>query len=275
MSTMDRSLSLNTGRSRTWGALCVGFWMSFRRTMRNPGALLFAVFFHTMVTLALSAVWRSSVAAAGGSVNGYNAGAITWYVVFVEIATVTSTSRLIADVIDDIGTGRVQMEMLRPATVVLHRIAIALGAVMAKVAVCTVSGAALGLLLGGQPPHIGAALIAVLSAALAVVCMVCFQHAVGSIGFWFRRVGTIWFIYAKLVFVLGGTLIPLEMLPDRLAFVAKLLPFHAMAYAPGRFAAGHLDWWLLGSQIFWIAIGAGCAVWVFSIGERRVVAGRS
>jgi ABC-2 type transport system permease protein len=272
---MNSPLALVTTRNRTWLALWVGFAMSLRRTLREPSALLYAVFFHTLVTLALSAVWRSSVNASGGSLRGYTINTITWYVLAVEIATVTPTNRLIADVIDDIGAGRVQLEMLRPATVVLHRIAIALGAVIAKVGACVVSGAVLGLLLGGRPPRLDATLVAVLSVVLAVTCTVCFQHAVGAIGFWFRRVGTIWFIYGKLVFILGGTLIPLELLPNRVALVAKLLPFHAMAYAPGRFAAGYLDWWLLASQIVWIGLGIASAIWAFSVGEQRVVEGRS
>jgi hypothetical protein len=43
-----------------------------------------------------------------------------------------------------------------------------------------------------------------------------------------------------------------------------------MAYVPGRIASGHLDWWLIGSQVGWLAISLVLAIGVFSFGERRL-----
>ena len=58
--------------------------------------------------------------------------------------------------------------------------------------------------------------------------------ALAASAFWLRNAGSAWFLYQKLVFVLGGMLIPLEVFPSGLETVCRYLPFQAMAYAPAR-----------------------------------------
>jgi hypothetical protein len=41
------------------------------------------------------------------------------------------------------------------------------------------------------------------------------------------------------VFLPGGMLIPLELLPRPLELISFALPFATMAYVPGRIASGH------------------------------------
>jgi ABC-type uncharacterized transport system permease subunit len=67
-------------------------------------------------------------------------------------------------------------------------------------------------------------------------------------------------------------LIPLELLPDALQRVSWLLPFLAMAYAPARLAAGHLEPSLLAIQLGWLLAVSLIAARVFAAGERRLTA---
>ena len=92
--------------------------------------------------------------------------------------------------------------------------------------------------------------------------------------FWVRDAGAIWFLYMKAVFILGGMIIPLELLPDGLQSFAMLLPFRAMAYAPARLASGHWEPALLVEQVVWIGLLAAVATAVFAAGERRLAGGR-
>ncbi len=75
----------------------------------------------------------------------------------------------------------------------------------------------------------------------------------------------------KAVFILGGMIIPLELLPDGLQRFAMFLPFRAMAYAPARLAAGFWEPALLAraarSGSVSLAVGASLA---FRAGERRL-----
>jgi len=96
------------------------------------------------------------------------------------------------------------------------------------------------------------------------------QHAVAGISFWLRDTRAAWFLYQKLVFILGGMLLPLEVLPDVLRHVASALPFAAMAYVPARTAAGHVAPGLLLVQAGWLVVFVVAALAVFGAGERRL-----
>jgi ABC-2 type transport system permease protein len=93
---------------------------------------------------------------------------------------------------------------------------------------------------------------------------------VAAVAFWIRDAGSIWFLYMKAVFILGGMIIPLELLPDGLQRAAMLLPFQAMAYAPARLAAGFWEPALLLGQLVWIGALALAAAAAFRAGERRL-----
>jgi ABC-2 type transport system permease protein len=103
-----------------------------------------------------------------------------------------------------------------------------------------------------------------------VACNILAQHAFAAAAFWIRDAGSTWFLYQKLVFVLGGMLIPLEALPGWLQASAAALPFRAMSYAPARLAAGHVEPVLLLEQLGWLAVLLVAAVAVFGAGERRL-----
>ena len=79
-----------------------------------------------------------------------------------------------------------------------------------------------------------------------------------------------WFLYQKLVFLVGGMLLPLEFLPRALADVARVLPFAAMAYAPARLRPGTSSRGCSAVQAGWLVVLLGCATAVFTAGERRL-----
>ncbi|HZI35966.1 MAG TPA: ABC-2 family transporter protein, partial [Gaiellales bacterium] len=95
-------------------------------------------------------------------------------------------------------------------------------------------------------------------------------HAFGGVAFWLLDAKASWFFFQKLVFLPGGMLIPLELLPRPLELISFALPFATMAYVPGRIAAGHPDPLLLLWQLGWLAVLLGMAGAVFAAGERRL-----
>jgi ABC-2 type transport system permease protein len=92
----------------------------------------------------------------------------------------------------------------------------------------------------------------------------------GGIAFWLLDARATWFLWSKLVFLLGGLLIPLELLPDGIGTVAKVLPWASMTWVPGRLASGDLDPLLIGLQLVWLVIATALAFGVFARGERRL-----
>jgi ABC-2 type transport system permease protein len=203
-------------------------------------------------------------------VAGYSGAALTWYIAASEAATIPLNTRLIAMVGDDIDAGVISVELLRPASVVLVRIASEFGRTLPHLGLCIAMGAGLSWLTVGAPPHAGAAALAVVSLVLAIGCNVVAQHAFAGVSFWIRDARSTWFVYQKFVFVVGGMLLPLEVLPSSMATVAKFLPFMAMAYAPARLASGHFEPWLLLVQAGWMVVLCGAAARVFRAGEQRL-----
>ncbi|MGI8809830.1 MAG: ABC-2 family transporter protein [Acidimicrobiales bacterium] len=226
--------------------------------------------FYLLVVAVLAGLWRAAVGANGGDVAGYGLVAITWYVVTTEAATVALTPRMISDIGRDIGSGAIAVELLWPAPVLGVRLAAELGRALPRLAACAATGAALALVTAGAPPRVAALALAVPSLVLAVACNIVLQHAFAAMAFWIRDAGSAWFLYQKLVFILGGMLIPLEALPGWLEGTTRVLPFWTMAYAPGRLASGHVEPGLLLGQAAWLAVLLWGASALFRAGERRL-----
>lgn len=243
---------------------------SAQRVVAERGGLAVALAFYVVVVAVLAGLWRVAADANGGAIAGYTAIALTWYIATSEAATVSLNIRMIDDIGRDIGSGAVAVELLRPASVLGLRVATEVGRALPRLAACAAVGALLATITAGAPPRPLALALAVPSLVLAVACNIVAQHAFAASAFWLRNAGSAWFLYQKLVFILGGMLIPLEALPGWLQTTALVLPFRAMAYAPARLASGHVEPVLLLEQVAWLLVLFVGAAAVFSAGERRL-----
>ncbi len=240
------------------------------RVVAERGGMGVTLVFYVLVVVVLASLWRVAVGANGGNVAGYGAAAITWYVVTTEATVIALNNRLIADTGRDIGSGAVAVELLRPASVLGVRVFSELGRCLPRLVACAVVGGVLALVTAGAPPRPATLALAAPSLVLAVACNIVAQHAFAATAFWLRDAGSAWFLYQKLIFILGGMLIPLEALPGWLERTASLLPFRAMSYAPARLASGHLEPVLLVQQVGWLVVLVGLAGAAFRAGERRL-----
>lgn len=244
--------------------------LSAQRVATDRGALAVTAGFHLLVAGVLAALWRAAAAAQQGSVAGYDARALTWYVIASEAAIVALNIRLIEEIGDDIGSGAVAVEMLRPVGTLELRLATQLGQALPRLAACLVSGTLLGLVAVGPPPSPAGAALAVPALVLAIACNLAAQHAFAALAFWVRDAKSTWYLYQKLVFIAGGMLIPLEALPEWLQAVVEWLPFVAMAYVPARLLSGAVEPHLLAVQLAWLVVLTALAAAAFRAGERRL-----
>lgn len=251
-------------------SISVTVWTSAQRSMVQRAGLAMNATFYAIVVVVLAGLWRAAAQSNSGTIAGYSAAAITWYIATSEAATVSLNSRLIADIGADVVSGAVVVELLRPVSVVRQRVLAEVGRVLPRLYICALTGMALCLVVVGYPLNLGAAVLVVPSLALAVCCNIVAQHAFASISFWLRESGATWFLYQKLVFMLGGVLIPLEVLPGWLRTAAMATPFPSMGYVPARLAAGHFQPKLLLMQMGWLLALSSVAALVFNRGEHRL-----
>jgi ABC-2 type transport system permease protein len=241
-----------------------------RRASRQPGELTVRMAFYCAILVVFAGLWGAATRANGGSIAGYDHRSLLWYVAAAEGAVIATKPRMIEDIGWDISSGAIVTEMLRPVSVVGLRLAAELGEGLVRLACAWVVGMTVVWLYVGPPPSAEALALAAPASVLALACNLAAQHAFAGAAFWLRDARSTWFLYQKLVFLLGGMLLPLEFLPAALADIARVLPFSAMAYAPARLASGHVEPWLLAVQAGWLAVLLGSAVAVFAAGERRL-----
>jgi ABC-2 type transport system permease protein len=251
-------------------AYVVAFRAAAARARRDPGLLAVRVGFYLVILTVFAGLWRATTAAAGGEVTGYDFREVLWYLMATEAAVVSLEPRLIEEIGTDIGSGAVTVEMLRPTSVVGLRLATVFGEAVTRLLVTVVVGGAFVWLVAGPPPSAVGLALAFPSLLIAVAANLALQHAFAATAFWLLDAKAAWFLYQKLVFLLGGMLLPLQVFPEGLQRVAFALPFWPMAYAPGRLASGHVEPWLLLGQAAWTFALTGLAMWCFSLGERRL-----
>jgi ABC-2 type transport system permease protein len=225
---------------------------------------------YLVVLVVLAALWRAAIGE-HGAIAGYDFPAMLWYLTIAEAAVISIDPRLIEQVGSAIGDGSVSVEMLRPVSVVGFRVASSLGESAARFAAVLVAGSAFAWSQVGPPPDLGAFALAVPSALMALTANLAAQHTFAAMAFWVNDAKAAWFLYQKLVFLLGGMLLPLELLPSGVETAARFMPFWPMSYAPGRLASGHLDPLLLVGQAVWLVVLLGIAAYVFGVGQRRLV----
>ncbi len=237
----------------------------------SPPSLLVLGSFYLLIVAVLAGLWATAADAAGGEIVGYSAAALVWYIATSEAAVNAIPIRMIEQIGDDIGSERISAELLRPVPPMWVRTVMHIAGCTVRLGVCVVGGALLALATAGPPPRAASLVLVIPSLLLAVAVNVVVQFAFAAAAFWVRDAKGTWFLYQKLVFVLGGMLLPLEVLPDPLETVARFSPFMAMAYAPARLAAGHVEPWLLAVQLCWLAVAVVVAHRVFRAGERHLV----
>jgi ABC-2 type transport system permease protein len=230
---------------------------------------------YLLVTTALSSLWATAGRVNGGSVAGYATTALVWYVATTEVTTITVPQRLIEQLGLDIVSGRIEAELLRPAPSLWVRLATELGAIVPRLALCAPLGLAFAVVVGGRPPDAVALALAAPAMVLGTAVNLLAQHLFAAGAFWLRETRSAWFLYQKLLFTLGGLLLPLEVLPSGIGRAARLTPFAAMAYVPARLASGHREPAWLAVQIGWLAVLALAANWAFAAGERHLLDGGS
>jgi ABC-2 type transport system permease protein len=254
--------------TRSWPFVALA--TASQRTLRTPSTIVVTIALYVVVAGTMTALWRVAANGNGGAIGGYTAAQLTWYLATSEAVTVCLNSRMIERIGDEIADGSVAVEMLRPASMLGMRLCTELGACLPRLGACALAGFVLATITTDSGPSATALLLTVPALLLAVACNLVGQHAVAAAAFWLRDAHSTWFLYQKLVFILGGMLIPLELLPSALRTVCFVLPFAAMAYVPARLASGHVEPWLLALQLGWLAVLAIGAIAAFRAGQRRL-----
>lgn len=112
-----------------------------------------------------------------------------------------------------------------------------------------------------------------LSLILAVIIFNNLHLIIGLLEVWGAHSRPGFLIMQKLLFLLGGLLIPLDIYPVWLQKIAWATPFPAILYGPASFVFGKSSGdtlMLLGIQLFWICATLGIALVLFTAARNKI-----
>ncbi len=191
--------------------------------------------FLAVVLYILLCLWKMTYAHSGVKVMaGLTLSQMLWYITATE-AIILSGSPISSIIDEEVRTGSLALQLVRPVSYPLYKLSLYLGERAVKLLANFAIGALLCFLLVKELPITPSGVLALLLALpLAITLDFLGNFLVGLGAFWLESTSGIWFIYTKLAMILGGMLLPLDLLPAPFNNIAKASPFAGMLYAPAR-----------------------------------------
>jgi ABC-2 type transport system permease protein len=196
-----------------------------------------------------------------------------WYLVLTE-SIILSRPRKVLEISDEVKSGAIAYALGRPYSYVLFHYFRFLGETAARLPINLIVGGAIASVMVGP---IRASLVSLPAVALAVVGAISIDFflsmAIGLLAFWVEDTTAFFWIYEKMLFTIGGMLVPLEICPPLLQQVSRALPFNLVVYGPARLLVdfgGSAFAGLMLRQLGWGAAMLLLAHLVFRLGAKRV-----
>lgn len=228
--------------------------------------------FFGIILFTFSGLWQC-VLGTNGTLLNFTRQQLIWYLTITEAITLSST-KLASEIEQDVKSGQIAYLLAKPLNYLLYQATYYAGEVIICILLNLLSGGLIALLLVGAPPttlpSLAQTLILIL---LGVTVQFCLRAAIALLSFFVEECRPFYWIYSKLIFTLGGLFIPIDLYPDSLRRLAKMLPFQTITYGPARmFISG--DWHtfarLAGTALLWCILLACLLRYEFSQGVKQI-----
>ncbi len=234
-----------------------------RRALAERGVIVGRAIFLGVILFVFSRIW--GLLGARGALAHAQEGDLVWYLGVTEWCVLSLPPVFLA-IEADVRSGDIACRLVRPISYVGAQLADALGETALRMAVLAPAAALFAFAIAGGAPSDprGLALalpLGVLASVLAAASLV----AIGLSAFWVVDTSPVFWIWQKLLFVLGGLLLPLDLYPDWLRAAARLSPFPAMVFGPGRHALGFAPAeaaWTALELVAWLGVAGLLLVWL-------------
>lgn len=196
-----------------------------------------------------------------------------WYLTFTETIELSKV-RVYVQVQEEVKDGTIAYDLGRPYSYPVFIVARALGeSIVRALPILAMGFAAAMLFVGPLPGYLRALPFGLVLMTGGLVLNTLWMLLFGLLAFWTEEVSPFYWIYQKLVFILGGMFFPIDFFPEWLAEVSKALPFAYSAYWPGYVMVDFgMDAFIRGlaGQLIYIAVMAAIVTAVYSIAIRRI-----
>lgn len=203
-----------------------------------------ALFFAVILGV-FSALWRA-VAEAGMPISARHED-LVWYLAATEWVLLSTPARHL-DIQEQVRRGDVVYQLPRPVSFVRAALAQCLGTLAVRAPFLGVVAFACAYAFTATTPSARSLLIFVPFGLFAAAVMAELYVALGLLSFWLSDATPLYWVANKLLFVLGGLMLPLELYPRWLQLVAACTPFPSILAGPGSFVLHAPD-----SSALWLA----------------------
>ncbi len=198
---------------------------------------------------------------------------MAWYLILTQVII-----RVHPDIIPEVGAavtnGDVVTQLTRPYAYPIALLCKQFAGSLVAFLTCVALIVPVGLLIFGATVFSPASVfVGIVAIAGAVIANAMIESSIGLIAFWTENSRPYAWVYGKIIFLFGGLLFPLEILPSGIQAVAKILPPAFFVYYPARLFVD-FSWGLAAHVLLWQAVYAtlfGLVFWMlYSIGKRKV-----
>lgn len=239
---------------------------SLRSELTHRGQTWVGMASQVLQLLAKVAIWMSTFALIGNSINNITLADMITYAIFsAAVISAWDYEDFILETGALIRSGDISQILILPVAFPLHCFSVQLGRMLAR-ALFVVAPSALvaALLFGVSPPSSPIELVmAVILSINSFVLLFLMSMVCALLSFWLMTAYSIQRLLQSLLAVLSGSFLPLWFFPSGLASVVAVTPFPWIGYYPvatylGKFSlaqsilllAGGLTW----SLLFWVAV---------------------
>lgn len=205
--------------------------------------------------------------------GGFTLAQMLWYLSITESMAI-SAPRVAQEVDQDVRTGALAVQLIRPISYPLYRLWSSLGERCVRFSLnFAVSAILVFWFVGGIPISAPGLLLFLLVLPIAFILDFLMLFLIGLGAFWLEDTSGLVLIYSRLLWLLGGLLIPLELFPESWQPILRNLPFATMIYAPARLFV-EPTWTgaiaLLLRQGITLLILTICVQWVYRTAVQRI-----
>jgi ABC-2 type transport system permease protein len=180
-------------------------------------------------------LWENIYGQKGATVGGLSLSSMIWYLVVTELITISRTD-IHMQINEDVKTGNISYLLNKPYNYIGYCFSYFLGEIGIKLLTNGVIGISIGLLFVGTLKNFSIAYLPFILVSIFFGCIINFfiYITLALTSFWFEDNNAFFWIYSKLVFTLGGMLMPLELFPKWLRTISNYMPFAYVTYVPAK-----------------------------------------
>lgn len=232
---------------------------------RDRGELYGRVVFFAVVLGVFSSLWRATREA--GVVVG-DPRALVWYLASTEWILL-SAPMVHVEIQETVRRGDVVCQLGRPVSYVGAVFAEGLGQLATRAPFLAMTGFLSALAFTGWIPPAQALAAVAAFGLIASALLMALHLGIGLLAFWIEDVTPVFWVWQKLLFILGGLMLPIGLYPEWMQRLAALTPFPVILAGPASLVlegaavapsvlAGRLAVWcgLTVAMLWWLYLRA-------------------